>query len=172
MKSMRPSRPVMPALRLYQRSTSHNAIRSRAHLLAGHEPSARYKAAGSLGRYQGTESGVAVMDFRCAYRRTQGHLQGREGRCGLMPSESKPYLNPRAQAEALAAALRDKNIRVLVLASRGHERHPCVHVTSPLPVDIYAAPEAGKWYFWWSWMECIGPIDAIAEVAEVIAYVL
>src|SRR5262249_14143302 len=159
-------RVILPS---YQRSTLRNGIRIDFYRLAGTEHHSRYEASAGQGQDQAARGYATTVDFRCAYGRPQRHIQRRHRGRRLMP-ESK--LNPRDQAAALAAALRDKNLEVFMLASRGHERHPCVHITNPLPVDIYAAPDEGTWYFWWPWMERIGPIDAVAEVAEVVSYVV
>jgi hypothetical protein len=81
---------------------------------------------------------------------------------------------PRAQAEALAEALRDKGLAATVLIYGGHQNHPCVQITGGQPeVEwVYAAPEDGHWWFWWSSLELIAPVSEVTIAADDIARTL
>jgi len=82
-------------------------------------------------------------------------------------------LDPRAQAEALAAALDGMGFTVTVLKSGGHQFHPCVQVSGGSHWQgtecVYAAPEDGHWWFWWSSLELIAPIGEVTMAASEIA---
>jgi hypothetical protein len=83
-------------------------------------------------------------------------------------------LDPRAQAEALAEALRGKGLTAIVLVYGGHQFHPCVEITGrDGQVEwVYAAPEDSHWWFWWSSLELIAPVSEVSIAADDIACVL
>jgi hypothetical protein len=93
-----------------------------------------------------------------------------------MTSAAEPVaLDPRAQAEALAGALRDNGLTATVLIYGGHQQHPCVEITGGRDWRgneiewVYAAPEDGHWWFWWSSLELIAPVSEVSIAADVIA---
>jgi hypothetical protein len=63
-----------------------------------------------------------------------------------------------------------------VVRTRGHQRHPCVHIAGRRGWHraeyIYAAPEQGRWWFWWSSLDPIAPASDILATAETITRVL
>jgi hypothetical protein len=85
-------------------------------------------------------------------------------------------LDPRAQAEALAEVLRGKGLTVTVLIYGGHRDHPCVEITGGQDWQgvewVYAAPEDGHWWFWWSSLELIAPVGEVTLAADEIARTL
>ena len=81
-------------------------------------------------------------------------------------------LDPRAQALILAQALTDRGFTVTVLRSEGHRIHPCVQISGGrlrATEWVYAAPEDGHWWFWWSSLELIAPIGQVTLAAREIA---
>jgi hypothetical protein len=87
-------------------------------------------------------------------------------------------LDPRIQVDALAATLNGKGFTATVFKTGGHQRHPCVKVASGperharMTEYIYAAPENGQWWFWWSSLEPIAPVSHICVTADKIARAL
>jgi hypothetical protein len=93
---------------------------------------------------------------------------------GAMSGASQPVcLDPHAQAMALARALGGKGFTTIVLATGGHQEHPCVLVASgPERLAretecIYAAPEEGQWWFWGAPLFSWEPLERIAPVSEI-----
>jgi hypothetical protein len=84
--------------------------------------------------------------------------------------------SPRAQAHALARELRRRGFTAAVVRTRGHQRHPCVHIAARRGWHraefIYAAPDQDRWWFWWSSLDPIGPASDILATAETITRVL
>jgi hypothetical protein len=93
-----------------------------------------------------------------------------------MCTQPATQISPRAQADALAEELRSRNLEATVLATRSHQRHPCIRVTNPalarMSEDIYVAPIEGIYYFWWSWMDTICQTTYVQKAADIIAHVL
>lgn len=87
-------------------------------------------------------------------------------------------LDPHAQAEALAHALDGKGFTTIVLTKNGHRMHPCVLVASgperhARAVEcIYAAPEDGEWWFWWSSLDRIALVSETGVAVDMIACAL
>jgi hypothetical protein len=81
-------------------------------------------------------------------------------------------LGARVQAEALAEVLRGKGLAAAVLIYGGHRDHPCVEIRGGQGWRgtewVYAAPEDGQWWFWWSSLELIAPVGEVALAADVI----
>ena len=81
-------------------------------------------------------------------------------------------LDPHEQAGALAHALDGKGFTTILLTKNGHRMHPCVLVGSGrerharVAECIYAAPEDGQWWFWWSSLERIAPVSEIGITAD------
>jgi len=86
------------------------------------------------------------------------------------------WLGPRVQAEALAGILNGKGFTTTVLTGGGHQHHPCVEITGGPRWQgtewVYAAPEDGNWWFWWSSLELIAPVGEVTLAAEQIARAL
>jgi hypothetical protein len=85
-------------------------------------------------------------------------------------------LDPRAQALMLAQALTDRGFTTTVLQGEGHRIHPCVQISGGPRWRgtewVYAAPEDGHWWFWWSSLELIAPIGQVTMAARAIARAL
>jgi len=85
-------------------------------------------------------------------------------------------LDPRVLAEALAGILNGKGFTTTVLKSGGHQHHPCVEIKGGKDWQgtewVYAAPEDGHWWFWWSSLELIAPVGEVTLAADEIARVL
>jgi hypothetical protein len=79
------------------------------------------------------------------------------------------------QAEALADALNGKGFATVVYKDGGHLSNPCVQISNgsmwrmPGKEFIYAAPEDGVWWFWWSSMKRIAPAEQVSVAADRIA---
>jgi hypothetical protein len=96
-----------------------------------------------------------------------------------VPTEVSPpeQVEALTQAEALAKELGRRGFATSVTADGMRHHYPCVRVTNAhlarMSEDVYAAPgKDGKWAFWWSWADRIGPIGDIEKAAVAIAYVL
>jgi len=90
-----------------------------------------------------------------------------------MNAEHLAAAEPRTRAEELAQALNGRGLTATVLRSGGHQIHPCVEITSGMGVEwVYAAPEDGHWWFWWSSMELIAPVSEVSAAADDIARAL
>jgi hypothetical protein len=85
-------------------------------------------------------------------------------------------LDPRAQAKALVEALNDKGYNTTLLKTRTHQRHPCVEIKDGPGWQgvewVYAAPEDGHWWFWWSSLALIAPVAEVTLAAGEIARTL
>jgi hypothetical protein len=83
--------------------------------------------------------------------------------------------NPRMQAHALAQELSRRGFTATVVKSR-NQQHPCVHIAARRGWHqaeyIYAAPDQGRWWFWWSSLEAIAPVSDLTATAETITGVL
>ena len=83
---------------------------------------------------------------------------------------------PRARAEELAQALNGRGLTATVLKSGGHEIHPCVEIRGGKDWQgvewVYAAPEDGHWWFWWSSLDPIAPVSEVSTAADDIARAL
>ncbi len=90
--------------------------------------------------------------------------------------QQPPCPGPRGQAQELADALARRGLTATVLTQGGHRTHPCVYITSPQASHpdecVYAAPEDGYWWFWWSTLDRIAPLSDITTAADDIAHVL
>jgi hypothetical protein len=95
-----------------------------------------------------------------------------------MSTEQITAMDAAAQVEALAGELSRRGFATSVTgAGIHHHHHPCVRVTNThiarMSEDIYAAPDSrGRWAFWWSWADPIGPIGDIQQAALAITHVL
>jgi hypothetical protein len=82
----------------------------------------------------------------------------------------------REQAHALARELRRRGFTATVVRTRGHQRHPCVHIAARRGWHrteyIYAAPADDGWWFWWSCLDAIAPVSDLTAAAETITRVL
>ena len=82
----------------------------------------------------------------------------------------------RVQAHALADELSRRGFTAAMVRTRDHGKHPCVHIAARRGWHraeyIYAAPDQGRWWFWWSSLAPIAPISDIPVAAEAIARVL
>ena len=87
------------------------------------------------------------------------------------PGQAAPP-SPRARAHALARELRRRGFTAAVVRTRGHQRHPCVHIAARRGWHrdeyIYAAPADHGWWFWWSSLDPITPISDPAATADTI----
>jgi hypothetical protein len=96
-------------------------------------------------------------------------------------------VRPRARAEALAKALNQRGITTIVLATGGHQAHPCVqaalrrtwHLTGNVFAEqgratfIYLAPDNdGRWWFWWPLLTPVAPATDIDTAADTITHAL
>ena len=85
-------------------------------------------------------------------------------------------LDPRVLAEALAGILNGRSFTATVLTGGGHQRHPCIEIKGGKDRQgtewVYAAPEEGHWWFWWSSLELIAPVGEVTLAAEQIARAL
>jgi hypothetical protein len=94
-----------------------------------------------------------------------------------MSTEQVTDVDAAAQVVALAGELSRRGFATSVTGDGPHHHQPCVRVANiqvaRMFEDVYAAPGAGgKWAFWWSWADPIGPIDDVEAAAVAIAYVL
>jgi hypothetical protein len=94
-----------------------------------------------------------------------------------MSTQQATQVDARAQIEVLAQELSRRGFATSVTGAGMRHHHPCVRVTNThlarMSEDVYAAPGGdGRWSFWWSWADRIGPIDDIETAALTIAYVL
>ena len=91
-------------------------------------------------------------------------------------ADPPPQLIPRVQAHALAQELGRRGFTAAVLRTHGHQLHPCVHIAGcrgwHRAEYIYAAPDQGRWWFWWSCLHPIAPVSDITITAEKITRVL
>jgi len=82
----------------------------------------------------------------------------------------------RVQAHALADELSRRGFTAAMVRTRDHGKHPCVHIAARRGWHraeyIYAAPDQGRWWFWWSSLDPIAPISDIPATAEKITRVL
>jgi hypothetical protein len=93
-------------------------------------------------------------------------------------NEPVPVAIPGIQADALAARLSRKGLVTTVYKTGGHQLHPCVRVASSLSPHaaiveyIYAAPDGEQWWFWWSSLQPIEPINEVDATADSIVSAL
>jgi hypothetical protein len=83
--------------------------------------------------------------------------------------------SPRQQARALARELTQRGFIATVVRQR-NQRHPCVHIAARRGWHqaeyIYAAPDQGRWWFWWSSLDPIAPISDLTATADTITGML
>jgi hypothetical protein len=82
----------------------------------------------------------------------------------------------REQAHALAEELGRRGFTATVVRTRDHGKHLCVHIAARRGWHraeyIYAAPDQGRWWFWWSSLDLIAPVSDIPVAVEKIIRVL
>lgn len=79
--------------------------------------------------------------------------------------------HPGAQVQALAAALTKAGLTTAVYRTGGHQECPCVWIASGWarqPEVIYAAPDNGHWWFWWSSLDRIARLADVGRAADTI----
>lgn len=99
-----------------------------------------------------------------------------------MSATAPAGLKPRDAAESLADALADLGLTATVLATGGHQAHPCILIhsrpaaggTPGIPGDqVYLAPaDEGGWWFWNSDLDPIAPAGEVVVAADMIATAL